>query len=124
MSKNRGGFTIVEVLIAIVMLSVGVLALSSGAGSTTRMMVNGRNKTDVYAATSSLLDSLRVIAKVASCAIPAGTVSRSDGISTVWTVTNGPAGSTSRNIRVIASYRDGRRTTSKADTLYATIHCP
>ena len=55
----RGGFTIVEVLIAIIMLSIGVLALASSSGTITRMMSDGRAKTDIAAIAQSVLDSLR-----------------------------------------------------------------
>ena len=63
---SRSGFTIVEVLIAIVMLSIGVLALASSSGSVTRMMQFGRMKTDATAIAQSVLDSLRYRAAATS----------------------------------------------------------
>ena len=62
MKHPKGGFTIVEVLIAIIMLSIGVLALASSSGTITRMMYDGRTKTDISAVAQSVLDSLRTTA--------------------------------------------------------------
>ncbi len=45
MSRNRRGFTIVEILVAVIVLSIGVLALAGTLGTITRMMSNGQQKT-------------------------------------------------------------------------------
>src|SRR6185436_10991318 len=64
--STRDGFTIIEVLIAIMMLSVGVLALASSSGSIARMMYFGQRKTDASALVQSVLDSMRYRANAAT----------------------------------------------------------
>jgi type IV pilus modification protein PilV len=59
----RRGFTTIEVLIAMIILSIGVLALASSAGSTTRMVYNGKARSQASTLSTSVLDSLRYMAK-------------------------------------------------------------
>jgi type IV pilus assembly protein PilV len=120
---SRGGFTIVEVLIAIVMLSVGVLALASSSGSITRMMHFGRMKTDATAIAQSVLDSLRYRAQASTpkCTnVVAGSQATAPklGFTTSWTVTT--SGDT-RSVVVAVAYRIGPRL--KADTVTTTLFC-
>jgi type IV pilus assembly protein PilV len=121
--SSRGGFTIVEVLIAVVMLSVGVLALASSSGAITRMMNFGRMKTDATAIAQSVLDSLRyrAAATTPKCtAVVSGSQSSSPkrGYSTSWNVqTSG----SSRNITVTVAYRIGSQ--AKTETLTTSMFC-
>ena len=121
MTRRQGGFTIVEVLIAIVMLSVGVLALAGSAGGITRMLSNGQRKTRSYAMGSSLIDSLRRVANNSCAGLPASGSGTRGEMSIAWTVSN--AGITSRThaIEVRMSYRVGPY--AKGDTLLATLYC-
>jgi prepilin-type N-terminal cleavage/methylation domain-containing protein len=120
MKDSQGGFTIIEVLIAIIILSIGVLALSSGAGSVTRMMYTGQNQTRAYAAAASRLEGLRAEAKTTNCGISAGSATDPvSGIPLVWTVGTVP---NERRIRMTATYRDGRA--GKSIQVFAAIHCP
>jgi prepilin-type N-terminal cleavage/methylation domain-containing protein len=123
-NRSRGGFTIVEVLIAIVMLSIGVLALASSSGTITRMMYDGRSKTDVAAVAQSVLDSLR--AKAYSNGYPTctaltdgtmGTPPR-PGMTVGWEVDGDPA--TQLNLKVRVGYQSGRgiRTDSVSTSLF------
>ena len=48
MTRQRSGFTIVEVLVAVMILSVGVIALAGSSAIVTRMI--GRGKSDTRAA--------------------------------------------------------------------------
>ena len=121
--SSRGGFTIVEVLIAIVMLSIGVLALASSSGSITRMMHFGRMKTDATAIAQSVLDSLRYRAQATTpkcTSVVAGSqaIAPKLGFTTNWTVTT--SGDT-RNVVVAVSYQVGPR--QKADTLTTSLYC-
>ena len=121
MTGRERGFTIVEVLIAIVMLSVGVLALAGSAGGITRMLSNGQRKTRSYAMASSLVDSLRRVANNNCAILPAsGSGSRGD-MSIAWTVSN--AGNTNRTHAIVVrmAYRVGPN--AKGDTLLATLYC-
>jgi prepilin-type N-terminal cleavage/methylation domain-containing protein len=122
MSNRRGGFTIVEVLVAVVISSIGIISLAGSAGGVTRMMYLGQRKTRSYTVAASALDSLRNRANSTSpkcsAALATGSGTNPGGFAKAWTITG--SGS-SRQARVIVSYPSGRRT--QADTLYATLLC-
>jgi prepilin-type N-terminal cleavage/methylation domain-containing protein len=114
--SSRGGFTIVEVLIAIVMLSIGVLALASSSGSITRMM-------HATAIGQSVLDSLRYRAqattpKCTSVVTGSQATAPKPGFTTNWTVTT--SGNT-RNVVVAVRYWVGTRL--RGDTLRTSLYC-
>jgi type IV pilus modification protein PilV len=121
--RTEQGFTIVEVLIAIIMLSIGVLALSSSAGSVTRMMDSGRNRTTAAGLAQSVLDSLRGKAFNATpqCnGLANGNLGISPelGFATSWTVTrNGQAA----DITVTVVYQTGRA--PKSESVTSTLYC-
>ena len=128
MIRQREGFTIVEVLIAVVMLSIGILAMASGVGGVERMMNNGKRKTQSYTLTSRTLDSLRNKANSTNpkCTTLVNgsysTGSYGSAIALVWSVANsGISGSTSKIVTVRTSYQLGKYT--KGDTLVATVSC-
>ena len=107
--RNEKGFTIVEVLIAVIMLTIGVLALASSSGGTTRMLSFGQKKTDASAIAQSVLDSLRyrAAATTPKCtALASGSQATSPklGFTTSWTVTTS---GDLRNIVVNVAYRVG-----------------
>ena len=125
MKTPRSGFTIVETLVAIIVLSVGVLALASSMGGITRMMSGGQRKTRAASLAASILDSLRnkAYSETPKCT---GLVNGSDAstlygdhYTTAWTITG--AG-TSRQITIRIGYRVGTR--PQGDTLVSTIHPP
>jgi type IV pilus modification protein PilV len=117
------GFTIVEVLIAIVMLTIGILALSATSASVTRMMDSGRNRTVAASIAQSVLDSLRTdaFATDPQCtAIASGSLTTppETGFTASWTVaTAGLA----RNITVTVGYRAGPNTRSEIVT--SSFYC-
>ena len=122
--NNRSGFTIVEVIIAIIMLSVGVLALASSSGTITRMMSFGQAKTDASALAQSQLDSLRYRANntTPKCTlVPNGTsvtgTARRGFTSNTTVTTSGDL----RNIVVTVNYRVG--TKAKTETVSSSILC-
>jgi type II secretion system protein I len=61
-SGRRDGFTLIEVLIAIGILSVGILALLQTAASITVMLREGRLRTMASAIAASRVDNLRLAA--------------------------------------------------------------
>lgn len=89
-ARPRRGFTIVELIVAIMVLSVGLLALASSAGYTTRQMSSASLQTIAAQVTQSRFDSL---ASVSCAALPAsGTVSGKSttrGVTETWSVTDG-----------------------------------
>jgi type II secretory pathway pseudopilin PulG len=128
MRTPRSGFTIVETLVAIIVLSFGVLALASSVGGITRMMSNGQRKTRATSIATSVLDSLRnkAYSSIPKCTglvngSTTGTLLYGDNYTTTWTVASTNSG-TSRQIVVRVAYRVGTR--AAGDTLVATINPP
>ncbi len=123
MSRRReAGFTIIEVLLAVVMLSIGVLALGSTSGTITRMLSGGKLKTNAGALAVSVLDSLRyrAYATTPQCTnLTAGTTTRVMGRYSVVSVIS--SGTESRTIQVRVTYRNGRRV--QADTVRTILYC-
>lgn len=125
MKRSGDGFTIVEVLIAIIVLAIGVLALASSAGGSIRMLMSGQRKTRSVSVATSTLDSLRQKAYSASpkcTGLASGSATSSaygSMMSRAWTVTGE---GTYRDIVIITSYRVGPNV--KGDTLVATIYPP
>ncbi len=119
--KSRRGFTIVEVLVALVVLTTGLLAVAAGSGSVYRMLGRGRRSSAAAAVAQDRLEILRRDANRTSprcTAISSGTLVRANGITERWTVTG--AG-TSRTITEIVVAPTTRGTTT--DTVFATLEC-
>jgi Tfp pilus assembly protein PilV len=132
MSTRRSGFTIVETLVAIIVVSFGVLALASSVGSITRMMSNGQRKTRASTIAASILDSLRnkAYSSIPKCSgLVSGTATGpvteyGNKYTAAWEVATpaGPGASTSRQIILRVGYRVGPR--AHSDTLVTTITPP
>jgi prepilin-type N-terminal cleavage/methylation domain-containing protein len=60
MKQDRNGFTLVEVLVAVMVLSVGITALVGSAGVVTRMIGRGQMGTLAAQMTSQTLEDLRL----------------------------------------------------------------
>ena len=60
--KNQKGFTIIEIIIAIIVLTVGVLALVSTAALVTRMIARGQRSADASAFMARRVERLRAVA--------------------------------------------------------------
>jgi prepilin-type N-terminal cleavage/methylation domain-containing protein len=56
---NRRGFTIVEIMIAVMILCVGLLGLASAGATVTRMLAKGKGNSLVADYTQRTLDSVR-----------------------------------------------------------------
>ena len=122
MSRSRSGFTLVEVLVAVTMLSVGIMALAGNAAMVTRMI--GRGKSDTQAAQLATLkvDSLRARAYATTprCTGLVNGASAVDRVTLSWTVQTPPSG-IGRNVSVSASYNTARGTHTEVLTTY--IEC-
>lgn len=91
---QRAGFTIIEVMIAIVVLGVGVMALVGSSAMVTRMIGAGRTSTEAVEIANSRIEQLRRAAY--STATPcthaqfAGGDSSGTGFTEKWTITTQP----------------------------------
>ena len=120
---GRSAFTIVEAVVAVLMLSVGILALVGSAALTSRMLGNGRHSTRASQVAAARIERLR---QIASSSVPAcaGTEWRSggsaggSGITETWQVLD-PVGPVRRVIVVVRSGRAG----SSSDTIAGGVLC-
>ena len=123
MSRNQNGFTMVEIIMAIVVLAFGILVLCSSASGISRMLGSGQSKTRAAAVASARVEYLRNVAlsttpPCVSAALVGGTAVQPAGLTEQWTIT---AAGTMKVVQVIVTYRNGPR--SQADTLGAVIPC-
>jgi prepilin-type N-terminal cleavage/methylation domain-containing protein len=105
--QTATGVTLVEVLIAIVVLGIGILALSGSSALATRMIGRGKAETLAAMRAASRLELLRAAANSTTphCQAPdfsSGGPVLSDALAESWMVA--PAGSL-RSVRVTVSYR-------------------
>lgn len=79
--RGRAGFTIVEVIAAVLILTVGVLGLASAAATVTRMMGNAEIQSDAAAIAAARFETLRAT----RCPVVSGSATGA-GISERWAV--------------------------------------
>ncbi len=115
--KDRRGFTIVEVLVAVMVLAVGILGLVTTAGLVTRMIAQGQR----YTRASTLASERFEILRAQRCpAVGTGTETR--GAYTIaWSVAD-TAGGRARVIRVSVTSPTGRGT--RTDKFSTSKVCP
>jgi prepilin-type N-terminal cleavage/methylation domain-containing protein len=106
MRRSQSGFTLTEVLVAILVLSVGLIPLVGTSAGVTRMIGRGSMETRAAQAASSRMEVLRLAADAASprCSDPgfsSGGPITSGSITESWLV---PPVGTVRLIRVTVSY--------------------
>lgn len=82
---NRRGFTIVEIMIAVVILCVGLLGLASAGATVTRMLAKGKGNSLVADFTQKTLDSVRSLAWCTGSPTTTGTNTLKVGTQTLAT---------------------------------------
>ncbi len=121
MTRNEQGFTILEVLVAVLVLAVGVIALVGSSALVTRMIGQGKRDTRAAAIAEQRLETLRqqAYATTPACtALVGGTTAQPGGITDTWEVAG--AGN-SRTLRAIVTRRTNRGTAR--DTVITIIRC-
>jgi prepilin-type N-terminal cleavage/methylation domain-containing protein len=119
--KARAGFTIIEVLVAIIIMTTGLLAVAAGSGSVYRMLGSGRRSTAAAGVAQARLETLRRDANRTSprcTAMAAGNASQGGGITERWLITG--SGNT-RTVTEIVTAPTSRGTTT--DTVFAIVEC-
>ncbi|CAN5739424.1 hypothetical protein BH24GEM1_BH24GEM1_07200 [soil metagenome] len=107
MRARKYGFTVAEVLVAVVVLTVGVLALVGSSAHMSRMIGRGRHATVAAMLAASRLERLRLVARSTSppCASPEwqdGSAVEA-GVLQSWEILD-PAG-VARRLQLIVRYR-------------------
>lgn len=116
MTSNQSGFTIVEIMAAVMLLTVGVLALASTSGMVTRMIGQGKRYSQASVLASERLDVLRGT----DCSALADGSETRDGFDIAWRIASA-AGGEGRTLQVAVTSptTDGSRT----DVFTSTISC-
>jgi prepilin-type N-terminal cleavage/methylation domain-containing protein len=119
-NSNTRGFTLIEIVIAIVILSVGVLGMAGTAGLVSRMIGQGKRNTQAGAVTMQRMELLRqsALSTTPHCTALAGGTSTANAMTETWTVTGAGA---SRRVQIIVTYRTTRGT--RADTVKTVVLC-
>jgi len=121
--KGRKGFTIIEVIIAIIVLTVGVLGMVTTAALVTRMIARGQRSAQASSFASRRLERMRVAACVAG--------QRANGSDTLyrgttwvalnnWTFTD--AGNRNFRLKIVSIYKTDQNKTRR-DSSETTISC-
>jgi len=121
--NDRKGFTIIEIIIAIIVLTVGLLGLVSTAALVTRMIARGQRSSDASMFAERRLERLRPRACIAA--------SRTAGSDTLFRGSNWEAFNTwsftdigNNNYRVkIVTVSKTVKNRVRRDSLEATIPC-
>jgi prepilin-type N-terminal cleavage/methylation domain-containing protein len=119
--RARSGFTIIEVLVAVTILAVGVVALAGSSATVTRMITRGKVDTRAAQLATQRVEALRLIAYSTTprcTALANGGPQATDHVTLSWTVA---ANGTGRTVNVSASYATGRGTRTEVLTTY--IEC-
>jgi prepilin-type N-terminal cleavage/methylation domain-containing protein len=111
---SERGFSLVELMVALVILTVGVLGLAASARVVTQMTGSGGRYGGAAAVASSRFEQLRA----ADCATLTGGSATTGRYTETWTVTSV---SLLRVIELTVSYNDG--TSTRSSTYATTISC-
>ena len=122
--RTQRGFTLIEVMLAVVLLTVGVMALVGSSAMTARMIGRGKSSTLIGQRSSSRFDYLRQLAASTSPACTSPSFVDGDttgyGVRETWTITQ-PVTSTTRLVQLIIRYKAAGR--PLADTVKTIILC-
>lgn len=123
MKRSSSGFTLVEVLVAIVVLGVGIVALVGSSAMVTRMIGRGKVETRAAQVASRRLETLRLAAystspRCTAAGFISGGPATTSGVTESWVV---PVAGKVRSVQVNVTYRtvQGTRTAS----LQTRIEC-
>ena len=84
---KRGGFTIVELVVSIIILSIGIIGLASTAAYVTRQMAGSKVQTIAASIAQNRIDSLTSIG-CSRLVAPLSGSATTRGIAESWTVTD------------------------------------
>jgi len=118
--NRERGFTIVEVLVAVLILTVGLLALASTAALVTRMVGQGDRYTETANLASRQFETFRSQWTGTNCSGAADGSTTVSGFTVAWRVVSAASGR-ARDVQLTVTAPTGRG--SRTDTFYNTIPC-
>ncbi len=124
--QSERGFTIIEIMLAVVVLSVGVMALVSSSALATRMIGRGGMSSQVTQVAAARAELLRAYAAQTSPGCTNAQIKTDSAtnatthITEKWELLN-PAGSATQLVRMSFRYRTANG--MRADTMYITLYC-
>jgi prepilin-type N-terminal cleavage/methylation domain-containing protein len=122
--RSEAGFTLIEVLIAVMVLGVGITALVGSSAMVTRMISRGQMSTRAAQVAQQRLERLRLLAYSTTPHCTSGQFANGNAtnnplrVNESWTISGG----TLRNISVTVTYRAARGKTV-SNTLTTSITC-
>jgi len=124
-ARTERGFTIIEIMLAVVVLSIGVMALVGSSALATRMIGRGNKSTEVVQVATARAELLRSYAAATSpgCTnanVKSDSNTTASGIGEKW-VLLGTAGDPTRDVRMMFTYRVPKG--SRTDTMMITLYC-
>jgi prepilin-type N-terminal cleavage/methylation domain-containing protein len=122
--RSERGFTIIEILLAVVVLSVGVMALVGSSALATRMIGRGRTSSQVTQVALARAELLRAYAAQTSPGCTNANVASGNattaGITEAWTL-GGAAGDATRPVTMTFTYAVPKGT--RTETMVITLYC-
>lgn len=121
MTRSTGGFTLAEVMVAILILSVGLLAIAASSGTVFRLLGYGKRSTEAANVASSRLEALRLQANQTDprCSTLAnGGDTLANRVIERWTVSGSGV---RRSVLVVVTTPTGRGTT--VDSIFSLFEC-
>lgn len=123
MNRSQSGFSLVEVLVAVMILGVGIAALVGSSALVTRMIGRGKVETQVAQIASRRIEALRVAAysttpRCTSGGFVSGGPLTTGGVTESWVV---PAAGRVRSVQVSVSYQTARG--PRTASLQTRIEC-
>ncbi len=120
MTGSTRGFTLAEVLVAVMILSIGILAIAASSGSVYRMLGHGRLSTEVAHVASTRMEILRreaarTFPRCTGAGVADGMDTALTGLVEQWALLGTSA---ARPVRIVVSTPAGQR-----DTFMGTLQC-
>lgn len=81
---RRRGFTIIELLVAIIIITVGLLALASGSAATVRQMMLAQQQTQASFLAQSRMETIRAANRCVSFPSSSGNTATTRGFTETW----------------------------------------
>lgn len=128
--KQNRGFTIIEIIIAIIVLTVGVLGLVTTAALVTRMIARGQRSADASAFMARRVERIRAVVSGtvngACVAPPAGADTLYRGSNWVaintWTTVPAPGNAQNFRVKIVSTYKTLKNNVRR-DSMETTFSC-